>query len=60
MLSSLKSDTFFGWKGGEFKYNDSDNLHFETDYGSYTDERFILNFLINHGKESIVKHIFNI
>ena len=58
MLSSLTSDTFFGWKGGEYRYDVSDRLHFETDYGSYTDGRFILNFLIDNKDIPIVRHIF--
>ncbi len=58
MLDALTSDTFIGWKGGEYTYDDSDRLHFETDYGSYTDGRFILNFLIDNKDVPIVKHIF--
>lgn len=60
MLASLTTDTFFGWKGGEYEYDDLDELNFETDYGSYTDGQFILNFLMEHGDEPIVKHIFDI
>lgn len=58
MLDALTSDTFIGWKGGEYNYNGSDQLHFETDYGSYTDGRFIMNFLMKHGTEPIIRHLF--
>lgn len=58
MLDALTSDTFIGWKGGEYQYDASDQLHFETDYGAYTDGRFIMNFLMDHGNDPIVRHLF--
>lgn len=36
-ISLAYSDTFFGYKGGEFTYDDYTNIHFEEDSGSYTD-----------------------
>jgi hypothetical protein len=29
--------TFHGYKGGEYRYNDYTDIHFESGYGSYTD-----------------------
>lgn len=58
MLDALTSDTFIGWKGGEYKYDGSEQLHFETDSSSYTAGRFIMNFLMKHGKEPIIRHLF--
>lgn len=31
------TETFEGYKGGEFRYNDHTDIHFETDCGSWTD-----------------------
>lgn len=31
------TETFYGYKGGEFNYDDYTNIHFEESYGSYTD-----------------------
>jgi hypothetical protein len=32
--------TFRGYKGGEYNYNDYTDIHFETDYGSWTDGEY--------------------
>lgn len=36
MLDRLKSETFHGWKGGEYEYTDSDDVYIVDDAGSTT------------------------
>lgn len=57
-LKKLTSETFFGWKGGEFTYSEYTPIHFEYDYGSYTNGNYILCFLTNNDNDAI-KHIFD-
>jgi len=39
------TDSFYGWKGGEYKYNDNTEIHFESDRSSYTDEEYCANII---------------
>lgn len=39
-INEAYSCTFRGYKGGEFKYNDWTEVHFEEDYSSYTDGEY--------------------
>ena len=57
MLQRLLNETFVGWKGGEYTYTEDDEIHFESSHGSYSDGRYILNFVANNPLEE-VKHIF--
>ncbi len=36
-INSALTDTFFGWKGGEFSYDENTTVNFEPARGSYTD-----------------------
>jgi hypothetical protein len=57
MLSRLLNETFYGWKGGKYIYTEDDEIHFESSHGSYSDGRYILNFVANNPSEE-VRHIF--
>ena len=50
-IKKAYSETFIGYKGGEYEYNDDTPIHFEEDYSSYSDgeylEKFILNLIFN-------------
>ena len=39
------TETFYGYKGGEYKYNDHTDIHFETDSGSWTDGGYVSNWI---------------
>ena len=57
-LEKLTSETFSGWKGGEFSYDEYTTINFESDYGSYTNGNYILSFIVNNYNDAI-KHIFS-
>ena len=59
MLNMLTSDTFTGWKGGEYNYRDCDDIHFESSNGSWSDGRFLTDFLLDNGDNAAVRHIFH-
>lgn len=57
MLNDAIKVTHEGWKGGEFEYDFCTKIHFECDYGSYSDGRYLIGFLArNHSP--IIEHIF--
>ena len=39
------TETFYGYKGGEYRYNDHTDIHFETDCGSWTDGRYVSRWI---------------
>jgi hypothetical protein len=39
------TETFNGYKGGEYRYNDHTDIHFEADYGSYTDGGYVSRWI---------------
>lgn len=39
------TETFEGYKGGEYKYNDHTDIHFESDYGSWTDGYYVSSWI---------------
>lgn len=39
------NNTFRGYKGGEYKYNDSTDIHFDYDYSSYSGEGYAQRFI---------------
>ena len=59
MLNMLTSDTFTGWKGGEYSYNDYNDIHFESSRGSWSDGKFIIDFLLDNVDNAAVRHIFH-
>lgn len=59
MLSVLTSNTFTGWKGGEYRYHDYNDIHFEVSAGSWSDGEFIADFLLDNGDNYAVRHIFH-
>ena len=56
-LDKLVTDTFIGWKGGEFTYTYDDTINFENGEGYWSDGDYILGFLANNHSE-VIKHIF--
>ena len=57
MLNRLVTDTFYGYKGGEFKYDDWQDINFEECYRAWSDGKYLIQFIINNNTD-IVKHIF--
>ena len=57
MLCRLMSESFMGWKGGEYTYCSADTINFECSEGSYSDGKYLIGFLArNHSP--IIEHIF--
>lgn len=57
MLNKLTSETFDGWKGGEYTYCSADTINFECGEGSYSGGEYIIRFLAkNHSP--VIEHIF--
>ena len=57
-LRRLLRFSFDGYKGGTYTYELDDEVHFESDYGSYTDGVYIKTFVDKNRDSEIVKHIF--
>ena len=57
-LSRLLKFSFNGYKGGIYTYELDDEVHFESDYDSYTDGEYIKAFVEKNRDSEIVKHIF--
>lgn len=57
MLNRLLNEIFEGWKGGEYIYMETDEIHFEPDEGMWTNNKYLINFIANN-PSSEVKHIF--
>ena len=47
-----------GWKGGEFEYDFCTEIHFECDYGSYSNGQYLNRFLLSNANEYIIQYIF--
>jgi hypothetical protein len=58
MLNRLTSESFRGWKGGEFKYTPYHEIHFELDNGEWSNGQYLIRFLLKNAHEPIVQHIF--
>lgn len=58
MLDEAIKFTHEGWKGGEFEYDFSTEIHFECDYGSYSNGRYLNGFLLRNANEYVVQYIF--
>ena len=39
------TETFRGYKGGEYRYSDHTDIHFETDRGSWTDGDYVSRWI---------------
>lgn len=59
MLNKLITETFYGWKGGEYTYTEYSDIHFEEDRGSWSDGKFLNRFLLNNANNKDVKFIFS-
>lgn len=61
MLDDLLNDTFYGWKGGEYKYNLSSLLHFESDEScanTLQEYSFWYRFLTNNDDNPFIQHMY--
>lgn len=44
-IQKAYTEEFYGYKGGEYTYNDYTEVHFESDSGSYTDGGYCANWI---------------
>ena len=58
MINRCLCEEFMGWKGGEFTYHEYDDVHFECGHGSWSDGKYINNFLMNNAHNEAVRYIF--
>ena len=58
-LSGLVIFEFSGWKGGYFKYDWDSTIHFEADYGEYTDGKYLKDFINKYKETQEFKYIFS-
>jgi hypothetical protein len=58
MLNKLLTESFVGWKGGAYTYIMDDTINFEAGDGSYSDNYYIKEFIMNNHNTPEVKHIF--
>lgn len=60
-LNDIVTKSYTAWKGGEYRYDEMDLLHFEVDPGdSHTGEySFILKFIYENKDNEFVKHLVN-
>ena len=56
-LDKLTTQSFYGYKGGAFKYSGNQELHFEWDYSTYTDGEYLIKFICAN-PTPIVEHLF--
>lgn len=56
-LDKLTTQSFYGYKGGTFKYSDNQRLHFEEGYHAYTDGEYLIKFICAN-PTPIVEHLF--
>lgn len=62
------TETFTGYKGGKYRYNDQTDINFESDYGAYTDKVYVSTMISKIEKspmffsleEKLVKLAFSI
>ena len=59
MLNRLTTETFYGWKGGEYTYNTYYDIHFESEWSSWTDGTFLNRFLLDNADNDDVRYIFS-
>lgn len=58
MINKLLTETFCGWKGGEYKYDINTEIHFEESAGNYTDGQYLINFLLDNPNNKDIYTIF--
>ncbi len=46
-INAAYDGEFEGWKGGTYSYNKNTTIHFEKDYGSYTDGGYLITKFLN-------------
>ncbi len=44
-INKAFSRSFYGYKGGEYSYNDWTNVNFERDFGSWSDGRYCMDMI---------------
>lgn len=58
MIDKLLSETFSGWKGGEYTYHRYDDIHFEDTPDSWSNGAYIRRFLLDNADNQDVRSIF--
>lgn len=58
MINRLLTETFRGYKGGEYTYNEIDDIHFECEPGAYSDGKYLNKFLLDNSDNKDVYEIF--
>lgn len=58
MLKRLMKETFDGYKGGEYTYDKNSEIHFEEEWSSFTDGKYLNGFLLDNADNEDVKSIF--
>jgi len=56
VLKNIKlayDDCFYGYKGGEYRYGDYTNIHFETDSGSWSDGQYTSSWISKIEKKEV-------
>lgn len=56
-LECLTKFSFYGYKGGDFKYTEDMILHFEEDYSAYSSGEYLIKFICAN-PSPIIEHIF--
>ena len=67
-INKAYSETFIGYKGGEFQYYDYTDVNFEVDHGSYTDGEYCAEMISKienerqyaSQEERLIKKAFNV
>jgi hypothetical protein len=59
MIERLLSETFTGYKGGEYEYSDCDDINFEPGYWAWTDGRYLIQFILDNANNEDVRKIFS-
>lgn len=58
MLNRILTETFYGWKGGEYNYDINSEIHFECEWSSWSNGKYIDKFLSMNENNEDVKSIF--
>lgn len=58
MIDRLLTHVFEGWKGGEYTYDPWTQIHFEQGPSEWSDDKFLIRFLVCNSSNDDVKYIF--
>ena len=60
LVDKCLSETFTGWKGGEFSYRKFNDANFEADHGNYTDGAYLTSIMVKYQDEEFIKMLFEL